>query len=234
MRLLASGVCLLGVLCSWIPAGAQRLSADPVGAALQVAVEELARYPSLCSDVPGASPLGVSDCSVLERATLGNPFRFYWPDSSFAGFETAEPASLLSHLGNKGVCFPVYADRRSLGTINVQFKADGATSVTNFGGEGLVDEYLRLADEAPVGPGQRVSVIQAGIGEYAVVEDGSTISWMIRLGATEGSPWQTPEAVAPAIKSAIAKRRQLPQEREGLRSQQSPGTARSDSTGERK
>lgn len=215
MRVLTIAVAILATcVCSWCEAAAKTLSADPSGAALEVAAAELATYPGLYSDVPGRSPFPVTDRTMLERATLGEPFRCYWPDSAFAEYENADPARLLDYLVNVCVSFPVYSDGRILGTINVQFGDGGSYSTTRFIGEGLVEQYIKQSTIAPVGPGQRTSVIQSTIGEYVVVEDGTIISKMIPLNAPRGTNWLTPQMVAPEIKSAISARREAKQNEE--------------------
>lgn len=214
---------LVTCVCSWGDAAAQTLSADPSGAALEVAAAELATYPALYSDVPGRSPFPVADRSMLERATLGEPFRCYWPDSTFAEYENADSSTLLDYLVNVCVSFPVHSDGRILGTINVQFGADSSYSTTRFIGEGLVEQYLRQSAVAPVQTGQRTSVIQSTIGEYVVVEDGTTISRMIPLNAARGTNWLSPQVVAPEIRAAIAARREAKQKEE-QRSQATPNS----------
>lgn len=192
---------------------AQNLSADPAGSARGIAENELKKLPFHFSTVPGHSPFGVANRSVLENATLGEPFRYYWPDSTFFRFENAEPSALLQFLRNMCVCFPVHSGGQVLGTINIQLHDDGSLSVTRFVGDKLVVWHADLARSAPLVLGRRVSVVATIAGEFAVVEDGTTVFAVARLDGQPleptasaqdvGPKWLPPSRVAPVVKSAL-------------------------------
>ncbi len=167
--------------------------------AFQAATIELQKW---VDQVAAGEPMfQIADPAVLKRATLGSPFTFYWPDSTFDEYERAEPRCLLNYC-DVGDCFPVRCDGRTLGAIVVEAHRDGSYSSTTLGGDGLPRLYSMHARTAPVGPRQRVSVVQVGSG-YAIVEDGSTVFAMIPLESGQDDPWVSPDDVAPLIKASI-------------------------------
>jgi hypothetical protein len=171
----------------------------------------------------GATPkkfLGTMDADVIERAVLGDPFLYYGPDSTFAGYENADPGRLFTYLTSVWFSFPVYADGRTLGMQGVKVTDDGATRVARIVGPELPDGYELALSTAPAGPGQRVAIAQLKVGIFAIVEDGKVISAVAPLnqaarrllGVTEDTApsWVSPARIAPAIKAALRREREQP------------------------
>ena len=211
------------------PAGwtiTQPLSADPTGGARVVAIEELNKLPARVSTAPSHSPFLVSDRSALESAKLGQPFVFYWPDSTFLPrYEKSEAGEILQYL-RKSVCFPVYAGDRVLGTLNVQEGENGLwTAGAHTVGDKTVTSIAEYSRSASAAAGQRVSILNTAFaGQFAVVEDGMHILAFMPLDTgtrklvedailpnASGSSWIPPERVFPIIQAEVhaAREREL-------------------------
>ncbi len=204
---------------------AQHLSADPTGGARVIAIEELKKLPARVTAVPSHSPFFVSDRKLLESATLGEPFVFYWPDSTFlTHYKNAEAGQILRYF-RKSVLFPVHAGERMLGTISVQVNENGVwVTGPRTVGDRVVNALEECGRTAAVTAGQRLSILDTGFaGKFGVVEDETRIiammpldEWTRELIESAISPngesaWILPEQGFPIIQAKVRATRESEQ-----------------------